>query len=222
MGEEREELIHEVRDRRGRQTGETGVLTGNSGSKLGSRGGGGTGWELGTLGSGQRAERGITQESHKGQWTTCLRIREHGVGAKKASGEDHDVWGAEAVWEGPPGPAFPASSLTSAYSALLLPSTSANKRAPGLLTARPLLSANHRRPCLPAAPPPRRNRCARGRRGRGSATFSNRPMAGAPTAERDRAVGCSQSSPAECGAVCAWRKDHVTAFGRHVDERQNS
>lgn len=39
MGEEREELIHEVRDRRGRQTGETGVLTGNSGSKLGSRGG---------------------------------------------------------------------------------------------------------------------------------------------------------------------------------------
>lgn len=67
MGEEREELIHEVRDRRGRQTGETGVLTGNSGSKLGSRGGGRHGMGVGDTGERSKGGTwdysGITQGS---------------------------------------------------------------------------------------------------------------------------------------------------------------
>lgn len=151
-----------------------------------------------------RALRG----SHKCQWRTRLKTGEHEGSPKEGPGGDHRIWGAEEVWERPSRPASPAPSLTSAYSALLLSSTSANKRARGHVTARPPPSANHRSHYLGrrSCPAPAPQGVARGSRGRGSAMFYNCPMGGALSAKEGRAPGWSQSSAAGRGHVCAGRK----------------
>ncbi|MEJ1271517.1 hypothetical protein NN561_002358 [Cricetulus griseus] len=55
--------------------------------------------------------------------------RRHEDGSKRDPGSDNRDRDAQKVWEGPSGPAPATPSLTSAYSALLRPLTSANKRA---------------------------------------------------------------------------------------------
>lgn len=125
------------------------------------------GWKLGAFRGQKRVNGGHASESgNKGEACGTVGVKSKESGTRRRFGK------------GAPGPAFPAPSLTSANSALLLPSTSANRRAPGHVTTRPRLSASHRSLCF-----------ARGRQGRGSAIFHNCPMEGAPMAEGGRALG---------------------------------
>lgn len=117
---------------------------------------------------------GVTQES----------MEDMNVGTRGSSmqgpGRDHEVWGAEEVWEGPPRPRLPCAVT---HLGLLSTSTSFHfrkQKRPGPRDG-PLLSANHGRPCLPSrrcGPAPQsvpRALCAN-EVGTGSSMFCNCPM----------------------------------------------
>lgn len=80
------------------------------------------GWKLGAFRGQKRVNGGRASESGNKR-EACGTV---GVKSKES--------GTRRFGKGARGPAFPAPSLTSANSALLLPSTSANRRAPGHVT----------------------------------------------------------------------------------------
>lgn len=153
------------------------------GTQVGGEPRGVTGWELGTLGGSKGGiwrYSGVTQGSMEN-----INLGTRGDVQSREPVETTKSGAQRKFGKGPPGPASPAPSLTSAYSALLLLSTSANKCAPGHVTARsspPITEAVLPRP--PLRPRPHaassvraaRAARARARRGGGSAMFYNRPM----------------------------------------------
>lgn len=102
--------------------------------------------------------RGSKDRSREHSRRTCLRVADESRrvedGPKQGPGDDNQDRGTGKVWEGPPGPAHAAPSLTSAYSALLaliLPQTNALRPRDDTTT---LHQSTEPEPQAAVAPPP--------------------------------------------------------------------